>query len=114
MTFHDNKRPPSGQQQEKMGSNNVTDIELADSSSNREGDATRAQVTTTITAAAGGSNASGPEGVDTAGYHRRLNKRQIMFMTFGAGIGTGLWVGTGTALKAAGPGGIAVAYTFQA
>lgn len=53
-------------------------------------------------------------GVDTAGYARKLNKRQIMFMTFGAGIGTGLWVGTGTALKAAGPGGIAVAYTFQA
>lgn len=113
MTFHDKKREPSGQQ-EKMGSNDVTDIELADSSSSREGDATRAQATTTITAAAGGSNASGPEGVDTAGYHRRLNKRQIMFMTFGTGIGTGLWVGTGTALKAAGPGGIAVAYTFQA
>lgn len=53
-------------------------------------------------------------GVDSAGYARKLNKRQIMFMTFGAGIGTGLWVGTGTALKAAGPGGIAVAYTFQA
>lgn len=111
MTFHDNKREPSGQQ-EKMGSNNVTDIELADSSSSREGDATRAQVTTTtITAAAGGSNASGPEGVDTAGYHRRLNKRQIMFMTFGA---PGLGRVSGTALKAAGPGGIAVAYTFQA
>lgn len=54
------------------------------------------------------------QAVDTAGFHRRLNKRQIMMMTFGAGIGTGLWVGTGTALKAAGPGGIAVAYTVQA
>lgn len=85
--------------QEKMG--NVTDIELADSSS-REGDTAVIDVT-------GNTN-----GVDQAGYHRRLNKRQIMFMTFGAGIGTGLWVGTGTALKAAGPGGIAVAYTFQA
>ena len=37
--------------------------------------------------------------VDTAGYDRSLTKRQIMMMTFGAGIGTGLWVGTGTALK---------------
>lgn len=37
-----------------------------------------------------------------------------MMMTFGAGIGTGLWVGTGTALKYAGPGGIAVAYTIVA
>ncbi|KAH8900451.1 amino acid transporter [Thozetella sp. PMI_491] len=36
-----------------------------------------------------------------------------MMMTFGAGIGTGLWVGTGQALKAAGPGGIALAYTCQ-
>lgn len=37
--------------------------------------------------------------VDTAGYKRKLTKRQIMMITFGAGIGTGLWVGTGTALK---------------
>lgn len=37
--------------------------------------------------------------VDAAGFHRRLGRRQIMMMTFGAGIGTGLWVGTGTALK---------------
>ncbi|KAI1341683.1 amino acid permease/ SLC12A domain-containing protein [Xylariaceae sp. FL0016] len=51
--------------------------------------------------------------VDDAGFHRRLSKRQVMMMTFGAGIGTGLWVGTGTALKYAGPGGIAVAYTLQ-
>jgi amino acid transporter len=35
---------------------------------------------------------------DTAGYHRSLTRRQIMMMTFGAGIGTGLWVGTGQAL----------------
>lgn len=80
---------------------NVTDTELGHTSS-REGD-------TTVIGVPAGDN-----GVDTAGFHRRLNKRQIMFMTFGAGIGTGLWVGTGTALKAAGPGGIAVAYTFQA
>jgi amino acid transporter len=37
--------------------------------------------------------------VDNAGYHRSLGRRQIMMMTFGAGIGTGLWVGTGQALK---------------
>jgi amino acid transporter len=53
-------------------------------------------------------------GVDNAGYHRALTRRQVMMMTFGAGIGTGLWVGTGTALKYAGPGGIAVAYTVVA
>lgn len=79
---------------------NATDTELGHAPS-REGD-------TAVIDTPGGN------AVDTAGFHRRLNKRQIMFMTFGAGIGTGLWVGTGTALKAAGPGGIAVAYTFQA
>lgn len=52
--------------------------------------------------------------VDHAGYKRSLGKRQIMMMTFGAGIGTGLWVGTGTALKYAGPGGTAIAYTIIA
>lgn len=34
----------------------------------------------------------------TAGYHRSLTRRKVMMMTFGAGIGTGLWVGTGQAL----------------
>lgn len=28
--------------------------------------------------------------IDNAGYHRRLERRQIMMMTFGAGVGTGL------------------------
>ncbi|PYI20541.1 amino acid transporter [Aspergillus violaceofuscus CBS 115571] len=51
---------------------------------------------------------------EDVGYHRSLGRRQIMMMTFGAGIGTGLWVGTGTALKYAGPGGIAIAYTITA
>ncbi|BCS03486.1 uncharacterized protein AKAW2_70364S [Aspergillus luchuensis] len=51
---------------------------------------------------------------EDVGYHRSLSSRQIMMMTFGAGVGTGLWVGTGTALKYAGPGGIAVAYTITA
>lgn len=83
--------------QEKTG--NVTDMELGNITS-REDDTAVIDIP--------------PNGINTAGYHRKLNKRQIMFMTFGAGIGTGLWVGTGTALKAAGPGGIAVAYTFQA
>ena len=34
----------------------------------------------------------------TAGYHRSLTRRKVMMMNFGAGIGTGLWVGTGQAL----------------
>lgn len=36
--------------------------------------------------------------VESAGYHRSLTRRKVMMMTFGAGIGTGLWVGTGQAL----------------
>lgn len=28
--------------------------------------------------------------IDNAGYHRRLGRRQVMMMTFGAGVGTGL------------------------
>lgn len=32
----------------------------------------------------------------------------------GAGIGTGLWVGTGSALSKAGPAGIAITYTIMA
>lgn len=39
-----------------------------------------------------------PSGAPTAGYHRSLTRRKVMMMTFGAGIGTGLWVGTGQAL----------------
>ncbi|KAJ6014143.1 hypothetical protein N7540_008734 [Penicillium herquei] len=51
---------------------------------------------------------------NTAGYHRSLTRRKVMMMTFGAGIGTGLWVGTGQALYYAGPGGLAVTYTLTA
>lgn len=51
---------------------------------------------------------------DDLGFKRTLQRRQIMMMTFGAGIGTGLWVGTGQALRYAGPAGIAVAYTIIA
>ncbi|KAJ5150102.1 Amino acid/polyamine transporter I [Penicillium atrosanguineum] len=55
-----------------------------------------------------------PSGAPTAGYHRSLTRRKVMMMTFGAGIGTGLWVGTGQALHYAGPAGIAVTYTLTA
>lgn len=48
------------------------------------------------------------------GFKRTLHRRQIMMMTFGAGIGTGLWVGTGTALRYAGPAGTAIAYSIVA
>lgn len=49
-----------------------------------------------------GTNSNGTSedipGDHTAGYHRSLTRRKVMMMTFGAGIGTGLWVGTGQAL----------------
>ncbi|KAI9925955.1 hypothetical protein MW887_004414 [Aspergillus wentii] len=67
---------------------------------------------TTDTTAHGSTHLIAPA-VD-AGYHRSLTRRQIMMMTFGAGIGTGLWVGTGEALRYAGPAGVAVTYTITA
>ena len=51
---------------------------------------------------------------DDKGFQRSLGRRQIMMMTFGAGVGTGLWVGTGTALRYAGPAGTAIAYSIIA
>jgi amino acid permease len=45
-----------------------------------------------------GSSKEIPSTAPTAGYHRSLTRRKVMMMTFGAGIGTGLWVGTGQAL----------------
>ncbi|KAL3482291.1 hypothetical protein BJX99DRAFT_252998, partial [Aspergillus californicus] len=51
---------------------------------------------------------------DDVGYHRSLTRRKVMMMTFGAGIGTGLWVGTGQALYYAGPAGLAITYTLVA
>ncbi|KAJ5651403.1 Amino acid/polyamine transporter I [Penicillium longicatenatum] len=54
------------------------------------------------------------QAADNAGFHRSLTRRKVMMMTFGAGIGTGLWVGTGQALYYAGPGGIALTYTLTA
>ncbi|KAL4998876.1 amino acid permease-domain-containing protein [Aspergillus recurvatus] len=55
-----------------------------------------------------------PINPDNVGYHRSLTRRKVMMITFGAGIGTGLWVGTGQALHYAGPAGLAVTYTLTA
>jgi amino acid transporter len=34
------------------------------------------------------------------GWNRGLSPRAVIMLSLGGGIGTGLWVGTGTALKA--------------
>ncbi|KAL4813895.1 amino acid permease/ SLC12A domain-containing protein [Aspergillus spinulosporus] len=60
------------------------------------------------------NGSSTPIEPDNVGYHRSLTRRKVMMMTFGAGIGTGLWVGTGQALHYAGPAGLAVTYTLTA
>lgn len=44
------------------------------------------------------------------GWQRGLSARSMIMLALGGGIGTGLWVGTGTALSHAGPGGCAIAY----
>ncbi len=48
------------------------------------------------------------------GYKRQITGRQVLMITFGAGIGTGFWVGMGSALRQGGPFGIVFAYTIEA
>ncbi|KAG0681502.1 hypothetical protein C6P42_004101 [Pichia californica] len=52
-------------------------------------------------------------GIDV-GYKRQITGRQVLMITFGAGIGTGFWVGMGSALREGGPFGIVFAYTIEA
>lgn len=57
---------------------------------------------------------SGPQhqyGVGGVGLtQRRLSARHVTFIGFGGGIGTGLFIGTGSALAKAGPAGLLIAY----
>ncbi|KAL4951019.1 amino acid permease/ SLC12A domain-containing protein [Aspergillus filifer] len=78
---------------------------------NAENDIERVQTSTSEIK--GSATTINPDNVDV-GYHRSLTRRKVMMMTFGAGIGTGLWVGTGQALYYAGPAGLAVTYTLVA
>lgn len=52
------------------------------------------------------------ESVDDVGYKRQITGRQVLMITFGAGIGAGFWVGMGTALKNGGPFGIVFGYAI--
>merc|ERR1712093_366695 len=45
-----------------------------------------------------------------ANLARRLNARQITFIGFSGGIGTGLFIGTGSAYAKSGPAGLLLAY----
>ncbi|GME36576.1 putative amino acid permease protein [Neofusicoccum parvum] len=51
---------------------------------------------------------------DDRGWSRSLTPRQVIMLSLGGGIGTGLWVGTGTALAMGGPGACVVGYGLVA
>ena len=57
---------------------------------------------------AGGS--AGPDDADGGGLQRNLKARHINLIAIGGAIGTGLFVGTGASISAAGPGGAVVSY----
>ncbi|KAK6537343.1 hypothetical protein TWF694_011535 [Orbilia ellipsospora] len=54
---------------------------------------------------------SDPEDVGHS-LHRGLQSRQVTMIAIGGAIGTGLIIGTGSALAKAGPGSLLIAYTF--
>ncbi|KAI9731033.1 MAG: hypothetical protein M1834_005496 [Cirrosporium novae-zelandiae] len=54
------------------------------------------------------------ENSDDNGWRRSLTARQVVMLSIGGGIGTGLWVGTGTALAKGGPGACAIGYILVA
>ncbi|KAK6507750.1 hypothetical protein TWF481_006172 [Arthrobotrys musiformis] len=54
---------------------------------------------------------SDPEDVGHS-LHRGLRSRQVTMIAIGGAIGTGLIIGTGSALARAGPGSLLIAYTF--
>ncbi|RVD89652.1 uncharacterized protein DFL_000650 [Arthrobotrys flagrans] len=54
---------------------------------------------------------SDPEDVGHS-LHRGLRSRQVTMIAIGGAIGTGLIIGTGSALARAGPGSLMIAYTF--
>ncbi|GME79537.1 unnamed protein product [Ambrosiozyma monospora] len=51
--------------------------------------------------------------VEDVGYKRQITGRQVLMITFGAGIGTGFWIGMGSALRNGGPFGIVFAYFIE-
>ncbi|KAL4756355.1 amino acid permease/ SLC12A domain-containing protein [Aspergillus foveolatus] len=53
-------------------------------------------------------------GYDESGWNRGLSPRAVIMLSLGGGIGLGLWIGTGTALSAAGPAGCAIGYALVA
>lgn len=54
---------------------------------------------------------SNPETAHGPGLKKALSSRQVSMIALGGALGTGLLIGTGSALKAAGPGAIFVAYS---
>ena len=59
-----------------------------------------------------GSNDVGHQDAENTRLHRGLKARQVTMIAIGGAIGTGLIIGTGSALANAGPGSILISYTI--
>jgi amino acid transporter len=53
-----------------------------------------------------------PETASASGLNRTLKSRHLQFLAIGGTIGTGLFLGTGSALKTAGPASLLIAFIF--
>jgi yeast amino acid transporter len=59
-----------------------------------------------------GTHIRGLETSEDTSLHRGLKARHISMIAIGGALGTGLIIGTGSALANAGPGSLFIAYTF--
>lgn len=58
------------------------------------------------------SGSSGADSPDDGNFQRRIDSRQMVFLALAGGIGAGLFVASGSALSAGGPGSALINYAI--